>query len=441
MRSSILKVILATFGALAMVFAGGFVTGTAVAESEATTRGVNEVDANGERIWFGEASPELEAVADRIGEYIDAREDEFAGHSLTSDRTMVEVYVVGGNGENDLRSLLSSEELALVRFVQVEHSLDDLLALQSDIVDSFGDDVVSVSVDLESNSLGVSVPPAVLEDQPEDLLEFQSDPELSSVYEGHGVGLDGLRELAEARGMRIRVSPETTPESAATRDRDYVRFYGGGAINGPKGGCSLGFPVNIRGEVYGMTAGHCEKGSFYNPGSGGYVGTTYTTTWPGTTKSFGDWQLLRGPGFDSKLFSGGINSSNWLPISRANAGSRANGTELCTSGRKTGSLCRFVVIASHVTARIDHPFAGYLTKLRHDPNRDGIGTCTGFRHGDSGGPVYYRSASKPDSVEVLGIVTGGPRENVTDCHNNFYYITEFKGVTRWASSARLGASR
>ena len=174
MRSSILKVILATFGALAMVFAGGFVTGTAVAESEATTRGVNEVDANGERIWFGEASPELEAVADRIGEYIDAREDEFAGHSLTSDRTMVEVYVVGGNGENDLRSLLSSEELALVRFVQVEHSLDDLLALQSDIVDSFGDDVVSVSVDLESNSLGVSVPPAVLEDQPEDLLEFQS---------------------------------------------------------------------------------------------------------------------------------------------------------------------------------------------------------------------------------------------------------------------------
>lgn len=61
-------------------------------------------DANGERIWFGEASPELLAVADRIGEYIDAREDEFAGHSLTSDRTMVEVYVAGGNGENDLRS-------------------------------------------------------------------------------------------------------------------------------------------------------------------------------------------------------------------------------------------------------------------------------------------------------------------------------------------------
>ena len=435
-----LKVILATFAALAIVLSGGFLTGTAVAEPEATTRGVNEVDANGERIWFGEASPELLAVADRIGEYIDAREDEFAGHSLTSDRTMVEVYVAGGNGESDLRSLLSSEELALVRFVQVEHSLDDLLALQRDIVDSFGDDFVSVSVDLESNSLGVSVPPAVLEDQPEDLLEFQSDRELSSVYEGDGVSLDGLRELAEARGMRIRVSPETTPESAATRDRDYVRFYGGGAIDGKKL-CSLGFPVSVGGRVYGITAGHCGQGNFQNPGSRSPVGATYTTTWKDTAKKYGDWQLLQGPGFDAKLFSGSVVSSSWLPISRANSGSRANGTELCTSGRTTGSLCRFVVIASHVSAKVDGVPVGYLTRLRHDPNRDGIGTCTGFRGGDSGGPVYYRSATNPKAVEVLGIVTGWPGLGATDCHNNFYYITEFKGVTQWSSSARLGASK
>ena len=53
-------------------------------------------------------------------------------------------------------------------------AVDDLLALQRDIVDSFGDGVVSASVDLESNSLGASVPPAGLEDQPEDLLELQS---------------------------------------------------------------------------------------------------------------------------------------------------------------------------------------------------------------------------------------------------------------------------
>lgn len=406
--------------------------------SQAAPPGVDVTDEDGQRVWYGESSPDLDLVVARLGVHVEGSTDVFAGYSLTSDRTMVEIYVTNAEHPAVLAALHDAGEGApLVRVVEVAHSADALSDAQNQIAASMGDesDIASVAAEVETNSLVVEVESSAVRSglQNTPLIEVEPGERAPS-------GVDPVvSRVAHEHGVTVRVDQGADTDVAGTRGHDVPRFYGGGSIVRPSMTCSLGFPVKLNGVVYAVTAGHCGKGSYSNPGSRRFVGMTHTTTWTGTAHAYGDWQLLRGGRYNTRLFSGSLTSSASLPISRLNTGSRANGTELCSSGQTTGSLCRYVVVRSHTTQKVNGVPVGYLTKTRHDPNRDGRGTCSGFRHGDSGGPVYYASATRSGYVEVLGINTSLPYAG-SDCHAVGYHFTEFKGMLQWNSGFGLAAS-
>lgn len=387
--------------------------------------GKNTTNERGDRIWFGEASERLKEVAEIVDDTVGHREDVFAGTALTSDRSMIEIYATPAAKTHiaAMRQDIGQDFDSLVRVIEVEHSMDTLLAAQSRLLDSneLPKTISSVDPDIVNNGLMLATTP----DPNSAPRSAQSLPSVSAAPSPGGPKI------------KTRVRPGGINESAGTRLNDYPRFYGGSAISGPAR-CSLGFPVTLNGKKYAVTAGHCDSGRFFNPGSGTFVGGTWTTTWPGTASRYGDWQLLSGSTYATRLYSDSVSSSASLAISRGNTGSRAIGTELCSSGQVTGSRCRYVVTQIHDSDTYSGVRVGYLTRTIHDPNRDGTGTCTGFRKGDSGGPAYYASPKHPGTVEVLGIISALPGPGY--CDWNGYLFTEFKGMLAWNSGLRVQGS-
>lgn len=98
--------------------------------------GSNVTDEHGQRLWFGEESPEVAALGAQADEIWNANMHNIAGTALTSDRQAVEVYLrdLDGPGGAELRALKerAGERLILIpgrRLLQTDTPrISDLIA-------------------------------------------------------------------------------------------------------------------------------------------------------------------------------------------------------------------------------------------------------------------------------------------------------------------------
>lgn len=405
-------------------------------------------DTDRSRIWYGAASPEVERAAEALSNIAAENEHLTAGVSLTSDSSMVEIYLTrdGQSLVSTLRRAVGTKFDSLVRVIEVEHSTDDLLAAQIAITDEAWDDleITQLAPDIENNALAVDIDIDRRESlsQGAEVIELAPDQSKTSRRALSPVPQIDVSTL----GVPVLLREGETSKPTGTRKADTSPFYGGAEIVNQTNGssCSLGVPIVYNSVRYMLTAGHCGKATFRNRTT--TVGTTYTTTWTGTTEKYGDWQLLRGSTYSMRLYSGDLSSSSSLPVSRGNFGSRANGTDLCSTGRTTGQICRYRVLKSHATRVVEVDSktttkVGYITVTMSDPNRHGVGTCTGFKPGDSGGSAHYADPDKSGYVQVLGIVTSSNDQSddiKRNCSKARYSFTELKGVRAWKSGVTTG---
>ena len=128
------------------------------AESE---MGINITDEDGERIWYGEESPEVAEIGNQADAIWNAHEDNIVGTALTSDRQVVEVYLkdLNGSGGPELQALQekAGERLRLIpgrklsRFT-TEHAMD--LVKDHDLQLP---ELTSISVNILSDTLEIGV--------------------------------------------------------------------------------------------------------------------------------------------------------------------------------------------------------------------------------------------------------------------------------------------
>ncbi len=127
--------------------------------------GVNRVDEAGARVWAGEESSEMRRVMDDVTAVLSEHENVFGGSALTSNKELLEVYATPKAGPqlDALKSSLGADFDRYVRVIEVERSLDDLVALAQ----GFGNQVDATSVegfgpDVTTNGLVVSVDESVV---------------------------------------------------------------------------------------------------------------------------------------------------------------------------------------------------------------------------------------------------------------------------------------
>jgi hypothetical protein len=195
--------------------------------------------------------------------------------------------------------------------------------------------------------------------------------------------------------------------------------------------CSAGVPITTNGTRRLLTAGHCTGSTFTN--NGNVVGTTYTTTYPGNAHMYGDWKLIQGSTYGTRVFSGIMSSNDSLPISGANYGGRPEGLQMCTSGRTTAQICRYFAAGSYATHTVNGVTSNYQQRMYHDGNLDGYADRSGFDLGDSGGPCYYSDGS--GGVVVNGIVKGFTKPSTGAIE---YYCTQLTGVRYWDAGSYVG---
>ncbi|WP_127842685.1 hypothetical protein [Actinomyces wuliandei] len=250
------------------------------------------------------------------------------------------------------------------------------------------------------------------------------------------VVLDAL----EGVGVPVRVSYEAAQEPARTRENDTAPYYAGARIirdfnTKDETQCSLGVPIERDGHFYSLTAGHCGTGRWEN--SSELVGTTYTTTWPTNAYRYGDWQLLRGSSYATRVYDGDVSSSSSAPITDGFFGMRAAGRELCMSGATTGQQCRFVVYRVNTirimgNERTGVAWAGQITETHHDGDRDGGRDCEGMGEGDSGGIAHFTHGR--GGQIAYGVIAGFG----SDPGRCMYTVTQLSGLREWDRDVSVG---
>lgn len=235
------------------------------------------------------------------------------------------------------------------------------------------------------------------------------------------------------------------------RNSDYEPFQAGGIVT--PSGCSLGPRVRISGQEMLLTAGHCGPGP-YRTGSGTNVeiGVRHTTSYPGNSDIYGDWQLIKGKDYSDWVFSGSpYNDTSSLRGTGLNTTWRARGVFLCSSGMTTGQWCRARIVNVDVQVTLADLTYGNVTtgKLystiqdNGDPTQYGRCLYTGQngeapdgydRGGDSGGAVYHSNGTTPNTVTYDGLVTGQSWEpGGLAGWKCWYHYTSLVGVKAWNS--------
>ncbi|WP_156954011.1 hypothetical protein [Brachybacterium phenoliresistens] len=124
---------------------------------------MNRTDEEGQRVWDGAPDPAMEAAATLpVQELLWTRTDVFAGAALTSDGTMLEIFVTDDGAEvvDQARDLLGAEFDAYVRVAPVEHSWDELTAAQDAVFAGDGAEglgIISAGIDIVGNHLDVGI--------------------------------------------------------------------------------------------------------------------------------------------------------------------------------------------------------------------------------------------------------------------------------------------
>lgn len=233
------------------------------------------------------------------------------------------------------------------------------------------------------------------------------------------------------RAVGVFASPISMPKSGDnyTRLVDSPSGYHMGAeiVSNTGSVCSTGIPLNVHGTWTVLTAGHCGGSSFYN--NGNLVGSQWTTAYPGNAPIYGDWKLLSGQTYLTRVFNGPRStiptSNSTLVMSGARYGAIPVGIAMCTSGRTTGQWCTYTVKASGVSVTISGVTSGHQMRMK------AVGGHAGG--GDSGGPCYHSDGS--GGVTATGIVKGWTEDLVNGVLD---YCTQVSGVRAWAPTAYLG---
>ena len=125
--------------------------------------GENKQAPDRSRVWTGEAPSDVAYAAEVLSALASENEDVTGGVSLTSDATMVEIYVTerGDYLRDAMQDALGAGFERLVRIVDVEYSTNDLVAAQEAIGDDLWDalGIVSIGADIENNALAIDVTP------------------------------------------------------------------------------------------------------------------------------------------------------------------------------------------------------------------------------------------------------------------------------------------
>ncbi|MEV6155570.1 hypothetical protein AB0L53_35030 [Nonomuraea sp. NPDC052129] len=123
--------------------------------------------------------------------------------------------------------------------------------------------------------------------------------------------------------------------------------------------------------------------------------------------------------------SGGCSS---LLVGDVSWSTPANGTSVCTSGIRTGQICRQIVTDASWEGIVGGVYVRHLAFIQSDQDGDGQYDCTTSLPGDSGGAVY-QGMSGSTMVRAMGIITGG------DSCSTLY--TKLAGVKAWDSSVSM----
>lgn len=378
---------------------------------------LSSVRSHGE--WIGKPSDELSAAADALQGVADDSPDAISAVAFCRDYSAVEVLVKRAHPAvvADIKKVASRFAGANVLIRTVDHSLNDLIVAAETAAEVAEDAELSVNgygPDPLHDGVQISIAPEGKANR------VKTEEIFKPVYKS---------EVPSRLRVRVRFDFVKSSNQAATRRADVSPFKMSAEINGAAGACSLGVPIRLNGNEMVLTAGHCGGSAFSN--SGRYVGSQYTTAYPGNANRYGDWKLLDGANYRTRVFNGDLASSSTLPIEGGAWGSRPLGSTSCTSGRTTAQICRYVVKNTDMHEYIEGVARGPMMELVHGSTASP--DDNGFERGDSGGPCYYADG---DGVRVSGIVTGWIRWKFWEAKS--FYCSQLKGVRAWNSSVVIG---
>lgn len=376
-----------------------------------------ELGKSGKQVWYDTPGSDVTQLGEALDSVANDNQNQIAGVALCSHYDGAAIFVKSPS-DGILKEVAEiakkfPDQKILTR--SVDFSLNDLLATQIKLMQNqeLVDNITGIAPDIYNGGLLIDIKPelwaqvSVYQSKIETIVEPLVEPSMSLKFQQGGEG-----ELS-------------------SRDVDYAPHWMGAKLNGSAGGyCSSGVPLIIGGVRRLLTAGHCTSGTYSNNGQ--VVGSTYTTSYPGKAKIFGDWKLLQGSSYALRVYSGDVYSSASLPITGAEWGVKALGSGMCSSGATTGQICRYYVADFYKAHSWNGVLTYPLTMLGHTSSgQPGFSDSNGWKPGDSGGPCYFSDGA--GGVKVAGIVTGRYVAGSTD-----YYCTQLSGVRAWNSSAYVG---
>lgn len=375
------------------------------------------LDALGNQIWFGETDPHVDALGSALQTIVDAHTDQTTGVAFCTHYEGAAIFVVAP-GDDLLQEIANvALEYPDLRVIirQSGGSISELFTVGAELLKNpvMQGIIVGVAPDMCSGGLLVTVA------QEEWPLSVKNERLINDTVEA-------------ANGSPLPVKYERGGRSElSTRAVDSQPYWMGGELTYGSSACSSGVPIILDGVRRLLTAGHCTGSTFYN--NGNFVGSTYTTSYPGNADFLGDWQLIQGSTYAARVFNGPLDSNSSLSISGAVWGGRPNGSGICNSGRTTGQICRYYVLSSYASFTWSGVTTGPLLRMKHDSTGTGTGAdSNGWRPGDSGGPCYFSDGN--EGVTAAGIVTG---RDVFQPYE-IYYCTQLTGVRSWNSTATVG---
>ncbi|AJT42174.1 hypothetical protein [Psychromicrobium lacuslunae] len=387
----------------------------------------------------GEPSAELSALCNQINDFLAKHPAVFSGSYLSADSRLVNIGVATQEDPavKELKALLAKIDprSKFTRLTVAKNSMTQLEEARSAIVRDYlgkaGSSVKSVGIDASQDSVVVGVVPQ------------------SEAFAAKDV--PAASTISASFGDRVVFSKQTNQGLAASSRYDTSPHYGGAGYQWYNASgsaisqaiCSLSFPIKIGTITYGLTAGHCRQGTQSNYlnaySEGGGVSAAYsfghheTTTWVGTQDTYGDFSLLAGSNYQSRVYNGPIGSESSVDVVGASWNFPSIGAGMCTSGRTSGQVCRYKVLQTNFCAT--YGIAGQpqypnceLFMMGSDQNLDGAYDCNGFIPGDSGGAVY--SAAPGGGVTGYGIVSA----ILGNCQ---YVATSLHGVRKWSPTATM----
>ncbi|CAM2964411.1 hypothetical protein ACSL103130_08760 [Actinomyces slackii] len=169
--------------------------------SSGSAIGVNKEDENGQRIWYGEEPPEVRALADAAESMSQEHPDTVLGVVLTSDRQVVEVYVVSEDAEGVAALRESAEDPERLRVIVNKNSPEQIRTAMSQVFEA------------DASALGIeSVAPDPVNDGIVVGLAGEAESTGGCSEEEKQAVLDALKGVS----VPIRVTCEAAQEAAGT---------------------------------------------------------------------------------------------------------------------------------------------------------------------------------------------------------------------------------